>query len=187
MLQFHLIDKFSWGKRVVSYRFSGGYAKISRIIKTQVYPCFFWAGDQVFYNELDMTFLFVFWERGAHLGHIKSTRIHWKADAPETSHTDLGPEALLGHFSMKMSKKRTLQSMAIVIGPCWKNFCSQNLKRRILATCSFNRTALRATQPKLQSMFYALFWRSHYQPQSWCRLATSELRFDTVALCGVPS
>ena len=24
--------------------------------------------------------------------------------------------------------------------------------------------------------------RSHYQPQSWCRLATSELRFDTVGL-----
>ena len=27
------------------------------------------------------------------------------------------------------------------------NFCSQKLKRRILATCGFNRTALRATQP----------------------------------------
>ena len=33
--------------------------------------------------------------------------------------------------------------------------------------------------------FTPCFWRSHYQPQSWCRLATSELRFDTV--CGVPS
>ena len=26
------------------------------------------------------------------------------------------------------------------------------------------------------------FWRSHYQPQSWCRLATSELQFDIVRL-----
>ena len=26
------------------------------------------------------------------------------------------------------------------------------------------------------------FWRSHYQPQIWRRLATSELRFDTVGL-----
>ena len=43
--------------------------------------------------------------------------------------------------------------MAIVIGPCWKNFCSQKLKRRILATFGFNRTALRSTQPKLHSMF----------------------------------
>ena len=25
-------------------------------------------------------------------------------------------------------------------------------------------------------------WRSHYQLQSWCRLATSELRFDTVGV-----
>ena len=30
--------------------------------------------------------------------------------------------------------------------------------------------------------FVPCFWRSHYQPQSWCRLATSELRFDTVEL-----
>ena len=33
----------------------------------------------------------------------------------------------------------------------------QKLKRRILATFGFNRTALRATQPKLNSMFCALF------------------------------
>ena len=30
--------------------------------------------------------------------------------------------------------------------------------------------------------FAPRFWRAHYQPQSWCRLATSELRFDTVGL-----
>ena len=30
--------------------------------------------------------------------------------------------------------------------------------------------------------FVSCFWRSHYQPQSWCRLATSELRFDSVDL-----
>ena len=30
--------------------------------------------------------------------------------------------------------------------------------------------------------FAPCFWRSHYQPQSWCRLAISELRFDTVRL-----
>ena len=39
--------------------------------------------------------------------------------------------------------------MAIVIGLCWTNFCLQKLKRR---------TALRATQPKLDSMFCALFF-----------------------------
>ena len=30
--------------------------------------------------------------------------------------------------------------------------------------------------------FAFCFWRSHYQPQNWCRLSTSELRFDTVGL-----
>ena len=30
--------------------------------------------------------------------------------------------------------------------------------------------------------FALCFWRSHYQPHSWCRLATSELRFDTIGL-----
>ena len=56
------------------------------------------------------------------------------------------------------------------------------LQRRILATFGFNRTAQRGAQPKLHSMFVPCFWRSHYHPQIWCRLATSELRFDTVGL-----
>ena len=30
--------------------------------------------------------------------------------------------------------------------------------------------------------FMTRSWRLHYQPQSWCRLATSELWFDTVGL-----
>ena len=89
------------------------------------------------------------------------------------------PETKLCHFYSKMSKGRPLQSMVILIGPCWTNFCSQKLNRRILATFGFNRMALRATQPKLQSM---CFWRSHYQPHFWFRVATSELQFDTVGL-----
>ena len=48
---------------------------------------------------------------------------------------------IIGHFSSKLS-----QSTAIVIGPRWT-----------LATFGFNRTVLRATQPKLHSMFCALF------------------------------
>ena len=40
---------------------------------------------------------------------------------------------------------------------CSTNFYSQKLNRRILATFGFNSTALRATQPKLHSMFGALF------------------------------
>ena len=47
--------------------------------------------------------------------------------------------------------------MAIVIGPCWMNFCSQKLKRRTFTKKGFNRTALRATQLKLHSMFCSVF------------------------------
>ena len=50
-----------------------------------------------------------------------------------------------------LSKERPLQSMVmIVVGPCW---------RSILATFSYNRTALDATQWKLHSMFCAFFWK----------------------------
>ena len=43
-----------------------------------------------------------------------------------------------------MSKELPLQSIAIVIGPCWTNFCSQLLKRR---------TAVRATVDVLRPVF----------------------------------
>ena len=109
---------------------------------------------------------------------------------------------------------------AAVIGPCWTK--RRRLKRRILATFGFIKTALRVTQPNLHLMscslflkialsaaelmsfghqhlvltgrryvlysrsytrcFAPYFWRSHYQPQNWCRLATSKLRIDTVGL-----
>ena len=65
-----------------------------------------------------------------------------------------------GRYSQWRSLSRNIET----------NFCSQKLKRRILTI--FANAA----------MFSPCFWRSHYQPQSWCRLATSELRFDTVAL-----
>ena len=55
-----------------------------------------------------------------------------------------------------MSKEKPLQSMAIVIGPCWTNFCSQKLKSRILATFGFKCSG-RRYMPKLHSMFCALF------------------------------
>ena len=43
-------------------------------------------------------------------------------------------------------------------------FVYKILKTRILATFGFNRTALRATQPKLHSMFYALFLKIALSP-----------------------
>ena len=37
-------------------------------------------------------------------------------------------------------------------------------------------------QQDVATCFAPCFWRSHYEPQSWYHLATSELRFDTIGL-----
>ena len=66
---------------------------------------------------------------------------------------------------------------------------SQKLKRRILATFAFNRTALRATQPKLHSMFSALFLKialSAAQLMSFGHLGAAICQRWTI-ICGVPS
>ena len=54
------------------------------------------------------------------------------------------------------------QGAAVTVnGKCYrarlKEFLLTKINRRILATFGFNRTVLRATQPKLHSMFCALF------------------------------
>ena len=118
----------------------------------------------------------------SHFGYRKPTRLYWEVDAPKTSHCLVWSRGITDLFFFKKEQGEAITAMAIIIRKCWTNFCSQKSKRRILATFSSNRTALRATQPKLHSMFCALFLNIAYQPQSWCRLATLELRFDTVAL-----
>ena len=93
----------------------------------------------------------------SHLGHRKPARIHWKANAPKTSPclVRILVQRHNCHFSSKMSKKRPFQSMAIVIGLCWMNFCSQELNlgeywQHLISTgwCYV---------PKLHMMFCALF------------------------------
>ena len=75
----------------------------------------------------------------------------------------------------KVSKERPLQSMAIVIGSCWSLKCYwQHLISTGWLYVPHNWS--------YGQCFAPCFWRSHYQPQSWCRLATSGLRFDTVGL-----
>ena len=93
------------------------------------------------------------------------------------------------HFSSKISKERPLQSMAIVIGPCWTNFCLQKLKRRILAKFGYNRTALRATQPNLHSRFCPLILKialSAAELMSFSHLGAAIGHRWTI-ICGVPS
>ena len=101
----------------------------------------------------------------SHLGLRKPTRIHWKANAPKTSHC----------------LERILVQR--------HNFYSQISKRRILTTFGFNRTALRAAQPKLYSMFCALFLKialSAAELMSFDQLGAAIWHRWTI-ICGVPS
>ena len=112
----------------------------------------------------------------SHLGHRKPARIHWKVDTPKTS-----------HYLVRILVQ--IHNWAIVIGPCWTNFCSEKLKRRILATFGFNRTALRATHPKLHPMFCPLFLKivlSAAKLMSFGHLGAATWHRWTI-ICGVPS
>ena len=117
----------------------------------------------------------------SNLGHRKPTRIHRKADAPKTRHCLVRILVQKHKWAIFLSKwaRRGRYSQWRSLLLCWTNFCSLKLKRRILVS-----TGLRCV-PHSRSYtrcFAPCFWRLHYQPQSWCRLATSELRFDTVGL-----
>ena len=121
----------------------------------------------------------------SHLGHRKRARIHLKADAPKTSHC-LVPILVQRHnwtiFLRKWARRgrysqwRSLSGHVerIFVHKNWRGGYWQNLvstgRRYVPHSRSYTRC------------FAHCFWRSHYQLQSWCRLATSELRFDTVEL-----
>ena len=68
-------------------------------------------------------------------------------------------------------------------------FVHQKLKKRILAAFGFNRTALRATQPKLHSIFWVLFLKivlSAAELMSFGHLGAANSHRWTI-ICGVPS
>ena len=94
--------------------------------------------------------------------HRKPARIHWKGDAPRTSHSLVWILVQRHNWAIFLRKwaRRT-------------DSCSQELKIRILAT--FGRRYVPHSRSSTRC-FAPCFWISHYQPQSWCRLSTSELR-----------
>ena len=83
----------------------------------------------------------------SHLGHRKPACIYWKADAPKTSHCLVRILVQRHNWPICLRKwaKRDRYSQ-------WRLLSSH--PERIFG---FNRMALRATQPKLHSMFCALF------------------------------
>ena len=97
----------------------------------------------------------------SHLGHRKPACIHWKAVAPKTSHClmwILVQRYNWAIFLRKWARRGRYSQWRSLLGHVERIFVHKISRRRILATFSFNRTTLRATQPKLHSMFCARFW-----------------------------
>ena len=124
----------------------------------------------------------------SHLWHRKPARIHWKADAPKTI-LCLVQILVQRHnwviFLWKWARRgRYMQ---------WRSLSGHieriELKRRILATFGFNRTALRVTHTKLHSMFCALFLKnvlSAAELMSFGHLGAA-IRHRWTIIFGVPS
>ena len=106
----------------------------------------------------------------SHLGHRKSARIHWKAAASKTSHYFV--RILVQRHSWDIFfENEPLQSIAIVIAPCWTDICSQNLKRRILVT--FTCHTIEATLDVLRLVFedHIISRRADVWPPRSCDLS----------------
>ena len=79
-------------------------------------------------------------------------------------------KGIIGKFFFENKQGEAITVNGAVIGPCWTNFCTQKWN----GTFGLNKTALRVPHSRSYTRCFALcFWRSHYQPQSWCRLATN--------------
>ena len=120
----------------------------------------------------------------SHLEHRKPASINWKADILKTSHCLV--RILVQRHNWAIFFRKWARTVTIN-GDCWTNFCSQKLKRSILATFGFNRTALRATQLKLHSMFCVLFLKitlSAAELMSFGHLAAVIWHHWTI-ICGV--
>ena len=148
--------------------------------------CQFWQKK----NHLFRWTLFWSWrvckqEKLSHLEHRKPAHIHWKANASKTSHC-LVRILIQSHnwaiFLRKWARRGRYsqwQSLSfhvewIFVYKNWRGGYWQHLvlTRRRYVTHSRSYTRC----------FASCFWRSPYQPQSWCRLAISELRFNIVGL-----
>ena len=121
----------------------------------------------------------------SHLGRRKLARIHWKADAPKTSHC-LVRILFQGHnwaiFLRKWASRGRYSQWRSLSGHVKRIFVHKNWRggywQHLVSPGRHNVPHSRSNA----QCFAPCFWRSHYQPQSWCCLATSDLRFDTVGL-----
>ena len=121
----------------------------------------------------------------SHLGHRIPARIHWKANAPKTSHclmrilvrkhnwtTFLRKWERRGHYSQLRSLSGHVDPSFVHKnwrGEYWQHLVSTE-RRYMPQSRSYTRC------------FAPCCWRSHYQQQILWHFATSELQFDTVGL-----
>ena len=118
-----------------------------------------------------------------HLGHRKPARIHWKAVAPKTSH------CLVRSLVQRHNWVIFLRKWAM--GGCYSQWRSLSghieqilftkIEEEDIGSIWFQQDGVSRSQSYTR-IFAPCFWSSHYQPQSWCRLTTWELRFNTVGL-----
>ena len=121
----------------------------------------------------------------SHLGHRKPACIHWKANALKTSHCLVRILVQRHNWAIFLRKwaRRGLYSQwrslsghveQIFVHKNWRRGYWQDLVSTLRRYVPYSLSYTRCFAP--------CFWRSHYQLQNWCRLATSELRFDFVGL-----
>ena len=121
----------------------------------------------------------------SHLRHKKPARVNWKADASKTSHCLVRILVQRHNWAIVLQKwaRRDRYSQwwslsshveRFFVHKNWTVEYWQHLVSTGRRYVSHSRSYTRCFAP--------CFWRSLYQPHSWCRLVTSELWFDTVGL-----
>ena len=121
----------------------------------------------------------------SHLGHRKPPGTYWKADASKTSHC-LVRILVQRHnwaiFLRKWARRDCYSQWRSLSCHVTRIFVHKNWRvgywQHLVSTCQRYVPHSRS----YTQCFAPCFWRSHYQPQRWCRLATSELWFGTVGL-----
>ena len=109
------------------------------------------------------------------LRHRKPTCIHWKADAPKTSHC-LVRILILRHnwviFLWKCARRNSYSQWRTLSGHVERTFVYKNWRggywQHLISTGRCNVSHSRS----YTRCFAPCFWSSHYQPQSLRRLAS---------------
>ena len=120
-----------------------------------------------------------------HLGHRKPARIHWIADAPKTSHClvrNLVQRHNCAIFLWKWASRGRYSQWRSLSGHVKRIFVRKNWREGYWQHLVSTGRRCVPHSRSYTRCFATCFCRLHYQPQGWCRLASSELRFDTVGL-----